>query len=280
MAAHDEDENVSVDSQSDTATLPTKDVPEKSPYDFDDPDLIDDETLYDEGTDEDAVSEGSVDEGDPDEDDDESDAEEADDPASEDEETAEEADDSPEATSEEEELDLNFLDLDPEVYDDQIVNAMKGVKGLVGDLKGELNEAKKALGVFKAREAEAQAEQFFNEFDRQVDTLEIPDLGAGQRSALNKDQMMARKELLDEMNVIQQGRAANDLKPLPMDALVKRAVGALGLAPAKKRKGTRLSRPGRKANVDSDLSPEQKAVRATASKLREYSTMDGEDTFE
>lgn len=276
MAADDDtldQEDVSVDSQTGEDTLPTK-LPEKSPYDFDDPSLLDDEDeLLDEDT------EGESDDGDA-----EADSEEESDDSDTEEETEDEASDSSETTDDQPDEEtaklLESLDLDPEVYDDALVNAMKGVKALVSGLQKKLNEANGTVETFRQREAELQAEKFFNEFDRTVDSLDIPDLGKGTRKSLKEAEMKARAGLLDEMNVIQQGRAASGLKALPLEDLVKKAVGALGLAPQPRKRGTRIARPGQSRRVGSDLSPEKQAERNLAQKMREFAAMEGEETFE
>lgn len=272
--------------ESDTAPAPEKEVDEQptvdttnaeptdsSPFDFDEPQWEEEE-----------ISEGSANEGDPDEQPAEeeeaapAEEQEAEQPAEEEEAPAEpEQPATVEADAEAEEL-FKTLDLDTDIFEPAVVDAFAGVKKLLARQLAREKELEAKLASIQQEVGNKQQEQWFDTFDAEVSARKLPELGDGNRKDLTPSQFKARTELLNEMDVLTRGREAAKLAPLPLPALIDKALGALGKLPAppSKTKPT-VNRPGRQPGTD-NLSPEQRAIRNLRSKMRDFAA-EGDESF-
>lgn len=168
--------------------------------------------------------------------------------------------------------DDDAFDLDPEVYDEEVINAF-------GKLKEANRVQRERVGLLEEQIQFMTQQQFVDRLDREFESLgeDWQDVfGKGGSFTVTGEAQQARQTLIDEMQTLQDGRKARGLELFDERTLFKKAllsafgekaqsIQSAGLSKKlKSRNKQMLNRTGRRQSTNSGKSPEARATSAIA----------------
>lgn len=195
----------------------------------------------------------------------------------------------PEGSAAEDSAAEEEVELDPEIYDSDII-------ALVQSERDKRKAAEASLGEVQAQVQQIQYQQTMNQLDQEVAALGDAwkdTLGEGATASVSEEQLEARRAIVVEMDIIQSGRTQRGLKELGFKELFQKAINSAHGDKAKsidkqklesqvtKRKGSLINRSARRSStLDTAKSPRQRAVSAVAQKMRDAGMLNADDQMD